>query len=141
MSDAFYYYVDSENVTLTKEYILTLVQTVRNLTPMQARVFAFAYIGADKVYYSVLDSFLDGVLSNDAAKTAADKLIKVEQAYTAYRLASEDKSEAAKTDFMTKMAALKTEYASLAAEDKEILSVVYDYYLAIYEGFVAESEA
>lgn len=139
MSDAFYYYVDSDSVTLTKEYVLTLVQTVRNLSVMEARIFA--YVSADKVYYSVLDSFLDAVLSNDAAKTAADKLIEIEKAYTAYRLAAESKADEAKAEFVAKMAALEAEYASLAAADKEILGVVYDYYLDIYEELTSDAEA
>ena len=138
MSTAFYYYVDSENVTLTKDYVLSIMQTMRGMTKLE--MLSFIQVGGDGVYYAVLNAYLEDTLTNEAAKTLAEKLINAEASYILYGLLSGESAETSKEAFITAMAEVVAGYEGLAAQDKEILNDMYNYYLEIYEDFLAEAE-
>lgn len=112
--------------------ILDLLVELRSLTPEDK--YAFYVIQGNLAFYAELERFLEGQLS-DAGKASGivSYLFNAEIYYSLYELDNED--SASIETFKTAMENAIAAYASLTAEDKEVLDTLY------YEQLLAKYNA
>jgi hypothetical protein len=118
-----YYLYDSEAVTLTDEYVISLISRVTSLSKIQHQIFQL--LGASENYYTVLSSYLSSKLSTDAQEIAT-ALIQAEKAFTSI---STDESKA---EFKNIMESVSKSYDSLSDNDKAFLDAMYTKYMDEY---------
>ena len=129
ISEVMYQAYFQENITLTKDELVSIMTKMRNLPDNLKRIMAS--MGVDMTYYRTMNTCLNRVLSEGAVESkAAAILMSVESAYNAYML--DNSFVEARDAFVQHMEQLAEAYNSLTDADKEYLSEAYSFYLDAY---------
>jgi hypothetical protein len=115
--------LDSSSVTLTDEYVISLINKVSSLNKLQVQIFQ--YLGTSDFYYSLLREYLETKLSEEGLNVAIN-LIEAE------RLFANLTGEQNEAKFNELMAAVSTSYEALSDSDKAFLNSMYEKYIAEY---------
>ena len=129
ISEVMYQAYFQENITLTKDELVSIMTKMRNLPDNLKSIMAS--MGVDMTYYRTMNTCLNRVLSEGAVESkAAAILMSVESAYNAYML--DNSFVEARDAFVQHMEQLAEAYNSLTDADKEYLSEAYSFYLDAY---------
>ena len=127
-----------DEITVDGEFIISLMATMRELTPAQRSLLSV--MGASDAYYQSIGRYLNTVLSDGAQEAdVVANILNAEIAYTAYSL-NEDNAQYYDhfVDFMDQLIAV---YDRLTETDKQYIGDAYSYYLHIYEQLKKEVAA
>ena len=130
MSEIMYQAYFLEKIQLDREYVLSVMASVRDLTMTQK--ILLPAISVDMAYYKAINTCLNSLLSAEAVEAkVSEALFNAEIAYTNWTL--NPTMEEVRAAFETNMQTLIAVYETLSDADKAILSQVYEYYLSIYQ--------